>query len=613
MTSVAEGSCYDNFRLEYESTCSGDCSNRECVFVDGEQVCTCMMCPAPQPNQLVCGTDGRNYPSECILARSNCEFDTQIEVAHNGPCPPNLPTDNGCGNCGHNGVCVNGLCKCDFHCNNLSAPVWGSHSGSAGELFINECYLQQQECILQQSISILDIEINECSDKTNMANCPIYSVGCVNGKCQCPTCESGMFYDQVCGSDGEYYKSRCHLRQKACEQREMLFEVPCDDGFDRSDYSEYESSGDLECIYGAAPGYDDEDCLCEWHCPSDAEAVRGSDGNVYLNQCHLYRDGKCQRQRDIKDASFCGSACIKDNVLDSTVCGIDGSCLCMPRHVGTTCQECPAEYYKETGHCAFCGCSTTGSLTTQCDANGICSCKSGHEGEKCDKLSDATIEDCAKCHDLDRRSGEICASDNRFYASICAMKKINCIDPPYTGSQPYPVAIDVCRYSQEPITTAVPVLTTTQPTMPPTAPPATVPTLRTTTTRVYVPPLSTVRYTSARYDAIDNGYDREGSADYNDPTDDDDLTEASGDYDVYEPDLEEPTYSYAGKHEPDTYVEINQAEYQIKIHLSGSSWRGEELLETATDKVKSILQKMIPDIKQVTTIVMSNQYSQFIL
>ena len=78
-----------------------------------------------------------------------------------------------------------------------------------------------------------------------------------------------MFYDQVCGSDGEYYKSRCHLRQQACERREMLFEVPCDDGFDRSEYSEYESSGAMECIYGAAPGYDDdEDCLWEWHYPS---------------------------------------------------------------------------------------------------------------------------------------------------------------------------------------------------------------------------------------------------------------------------------------------------------------------------------------------------------
>ena len=102
---------------------------------------------------------------------------------------------------------------------------------------------------------------------------------------------------------------------------------------------------------------------------------------------------------------------------------------------------------------------------------------------------------------------------------------------------------------------------------------------------------------SIYYDPVDD--EEEGSADLNDVSDDEEyIPEGSGNYDIYEPDVE-PIDNYMGKHEPDTYVEINRAEYQIKIHLSESTIRGEELLETATDKVKSILQSMIPDIKEV--------------
>ena len=597
---MSEGSCYDIFRNQYESSCSGDCSNKECSFENGDQVCTCMMCPTAAPNQLVCGSDGRNYPSQCILKRSNCEFNTQVEVARNGPCAKdkNLPTDNGCGNCEYGGVCVNGLCKCDFYCSNISAPVCGSN----GELFKNECYLRQQACIEQSVITIADIGTCEECSNNDISNCPIYSISCDSGKCQCPTCKN-VIYEQVCGSDGEYYQSSCHLRQHACLQRQMLFEVPCDDqaNYDRSDYSSYESSGDLDCRYGSTPSYgDDEDCVCDWHCPPIANAYRDTNGDIYQNECFFYRDGKCATQSDLKGTRLCGLYCDNSNTLDSQVCDINGDCLCQPRHVGTTCQTCPEGYYKTNEHCAFCGCSTVGSLTEQCDENGECVCKSGYNGIKCDKLTDASIETCAKCHDSERRSGQICASDNRFYPSICMMKKINCVEPPLTGMQPYPVMNDVCLYSHDtvednytkaPSITKSPIsITTPPPTIPPTAPPTIATT--TTTTKIVVPPMSSIYYP---YDPVDE----DGSGDLNDISDDDDfIPEGSGNYDIYEPDLE-PIDNYMGKHEPDTYVEINRAEYQIKIHLSESTIRGEELLETATDKVKSILQSMIPDIKEV--------------
>lgn len=586
----AAHSCYDKFRQFYEQTCHGDCRYKECSFIDGQQVCSCMMCPLASPDEVVCGADGQSYPSACILHRTNCELGLEVTISHAGSCKEVTPTAQKCDSCNFGGVCIQGACDCNFYCSSVDAPICGSD----GQMYKNECYLRQQSCKSQQLLTISeDGTCTECSSG-DLKYCPIYSTECSDGKCQCPTCPTNIIYEQTCGSDGQYYRSRCHLREKACRERLMLFEVPCNDyssaSYDRSDY---ESSGDFSCIYGAVASFDDDDCHCDWHCPSETHGLRDESGQDYQNLCYLYRDGKCSQQRDVTAQPICDSQCNAPNVLDHTTCDIDGSCLCAPHHVGRTCQECPAAYFKLNGRCEFCNCDPIGSDNAQCNSSGQCTCLAGFQGQNCNEKVSIDIESCAGCYESDRLSGQVCASDHRFYSSICTMKEVNCLEPPL-GSVPHQVRNDFCNYSQEPMSASTP------------SPQITIPTTTSTTTTTTTLP-STTTYTmnifEPEIEEID--FSGDGSGDWDDE-------------DFMEPDLRLTSNYFPGKIEPETYVEVNRAEYRVKIHLSDSGLRqgGEEfdieqrliLAEETKDRVKSILKSMIPDINMVSRRKLYNKY-----
>ena len=51
---------------------------------------------------------------------------------------------------------------------------------------------------------------------------------------------------------------------------------------------------------------------------------------------------------------------------------------------------------------------------------------------------------------------------------------------------------------------------------------------------------------------------------------------------------------------PEISIQKDQAEYQIKIKLDEYQTGDEELLELATDKVKHIFKRMIPEIDEVS-------------
>ena len=175
------------------------------------------------------------------------------------------------------------------------------------------------------------------------------------------------------------------------------------------------------------------------------------------------------------------------------------------------------------------------------------------------------------------------------------MKEVNCLEPPL-GSVPHQVRNDFCNYSQEPISQSA-----STP-----SPQITIPTTTSTTTTTTTAP-STATYTMEMFEPeieeID--FSGDGSGDWDDE-------------DFMEPDLRQTSSYFAGEIEPESYVEINRAEYRVKIHLSDSGLRqsGEEfdieqrliLAEETKDKVKSILKSMIPDINMVSYKIVYNEY-----
>ena len=56
-----------------------------CQNIDGKAVCICPM-HCPETPSYVCGSDGFQYESECMLKRSSCLLNKTISVAYTGEC-----------------------------------------------------------------------------------------------------------------------------------------------------------------------------------------------------------------------------------------------------------------------------------------------------------------------------------------------------------------------------------------------------------------------------------------------------------------------------------------------------------------------------------------------
>ncbi|KAJ0405257.1 hypothetical protein P43SY_006942 [Pythium insidiosum] len=212
----------------------------------------------------VCGTDGRTYPSACVLERVRCSTGTELAVASIGECPPR--TDE----------CLPPPC----------APIYAPVCASNGETFGNPCVFSYAQC-LDPSLQI--IHEGECGSNPVGEPCP-------------------LIYAPLCGSDGQTYANDCMLRhaQRHDPALHVAHEGECGGG----PVSEPEP---CPLIYAPLCGSDGQtyanDCMlrnaqrhdaalhvahegeCQpcppFECPQVEAPVCGSDGETYGNACLL--------------------------------------------------------------------------------------------------------------------------------------------------------------------------------------------------------------------------------------------------------------------------------------------------------------------------------------
>nr|XP_023012352.1 agrin-like [Leptinotarsa decemlineata] len=185
-----------------------------------------LSCPVGCKNEIekpTCGSDGFVYRSECELKLLNCGNNRRVTKVDYEKCRGRLSK------------CIKMKCSKDFD------PVCGTDART----YTNQCQLNLATCLK----SVQFAHVGNCTKLKEQQPCPT-------------SCANEVGDEPVCGSDGNVYRSNCHLRKDTCGQ--LVIEVPLH-----------------HCRTTAA---------CNEKCPEDKNFVCGSDNKLYRSECEMKRD-----------------------------------------------------------------------------------------------------------------------------------------------------------------------------------------------------------------------------------------------------------------------------------------------------------------------------------
>ncbi|CAH4031197.1 unnamed protein product [Pieris brassicae] len=468
-----------NITVKYHGKCD-PCSEHECT---GGSVCQLNEVRAPvcrcgpacdlivQPGSAVCGSDYKDYISECSLHQESCRTRQELSIAYRGEC---ASAQHPCESvkCSMRELCTLdargvAVCGCGPECEKVMRPVCGSDSRT----YDNPCQLHRAACLENREIRVAYMgacgEENPCAK----ASCP-WGGACIahggTARCSCPVCDSSLA--PVCASDFNTYGSECKMRMHACQegigehQLKVLYNGTC------------LTCGDIVCLGGGDCEVDALTgrpvCRCIHNCTDTQDVVCGNDGQTYKSQCELDSTA-CREQSDLRlayngDCALCegvqcsfGAHCIAGECLCPTncmgaphepvcsssmqtypnecelqkaACGVPpptklhvifyGDCkdrlaVVPPIAMTTTAMtttEAEQEFTDSLGATDWESTSASACRDIRCDFDA--SCEIGVDGyPRCSCLFECPMED---------EYFPVCASDFRLYPSLCAMRKEGC-------------------------------------------------------------------------------------------------------------------------------------------------------------------------------------------
>ncbi|XP_022821461.1 agrin-like isoform X2 [Spodoptera litura] len=471
-----------NITIKYHGKCD-PCSEHECA--DGG-VCQLNEARAPvcrcgppcdllvRPGSAVCGSDYKDYPSECALRRESCRTRQQLTIAYRGECASaQHPCDSvKCGSREHCTLDARGVavCGCGAECEAVVRPVCGSD----GRTYDSRCHLDRASCLDNRDVRVAYTGPCGVENPCARASCP-WGGACVArggaAQCACPVCDATL--TPVCASDRNTYGSECKMRMHACQEGvpdgelKVLYNGTC------QTCSDIVCKGGGDCVVDADSGR--PICRCNHNCTEaqESDVVCGSDGQTYPSQCELDSTA-CREQTDLRlaykgDCALCegvqcafGAHCAAGECVCPTDCtGAAREPVC-----GSTMQTFPNECELQkaacrlpppaTLHVIFYGdckdrlavvppiaMTTTAMTTTEAedgstdvwsatDLDGTAN-PSACRDIRCDFGASCEIgsDGYPRCSCLFECPHEteyfpVCASDFRLYPSLCAMRKEGC-------------------------------------------------------------------------------------------------------------------------------------------------------------------------------------------
>ncbi|XP_070206823.1 agrin-like isoform X2 [Littorina saxatilis] len=371
-----------NIQILYNGECTtanNPCDNVKCrpmeecsVDRNGQPTCKCPDYCEPVL-RYVCGNDSVTYDSECVMKKSVCNSprDDFVVVHHQGQCGHDVPCKDY--TCEHNAVCQvhnnKPECVCP-QCSEEYRPVCGNN----GITYENECKMRQENCEMKTNVRVK--QRAPCYGCGSL-KCEFYAV-CENDgdqpRCVCPTkqsCRRGGDVP-VCGSDSQTYQNECQMKVESCRRKQIIT---------------ISSTGSCEKCYGVMCKFgakcENGVCVCPILCSTLREAVCGSDGQTYINECEM-RKSACLKEMDIEVAQ-------------------DGDCdiISIPSGSGasgdddlTVAEDCDEDACSKYG----------GRCTVHPDGAFICACN-----YYCEAIR-----------------SPVCGSDGRTYGNVCQLRSAGC-------------------------------------------------------------------------------------------------------------------------------------------------------------------------------------------
>ncbi|XP_028848509.1 agrin isoform X3 [Denticeps clupeoides] len=400
------------------------CSEMNCTYgstciqsSDGLSAkCMCPLSCDNLPWQTVCGSDGKDYSSECELHRKACENQRNVRVQFTGPCNPCKATGST--------VCrVEPLTRKAIlgpqTCSMSASPVCASD----GNTYLSECQMTQTAMETKTDLRVIHTGVcrkqEQCKDE-----CKFNGVCLVEGssaRCSCEPIHCDGTYNPLCGSDGSTYPNVCEKRKAECLSRAHIstnHSGPCDLDMPSPCLKK-------KCHFGAACVVQNGEPVCECPnaCPQAREPVCGSDGQTYGSRCEMHAMS-CALQKEIHvlRPGPCVESCL--NCSFGGICdGQTGKCVCPTECVDIHQPVCGSDGVTYENECKLNVKACTKQLDLkvvareECKTCGSTVCVFGARCVK-DKC------ECPQCQD--RPYKPVCGSDGTTFDNECELQRRSC-------------------------------------------------------------------------------------------------------------------------------------------------------------------------------------------